>query len=261
VARRKRRSDGRGMRRPTSRALITACAVLLVVSGIALGASLVKLPSPSPTDHALVRLSSPSGPLPSKISRGAVRRVKVKPSATHRSVVYHPPPSKQEEEAAAKKHQEEEAAAKKHQEEEAAAKKHQEEQAAAKKHEEEARAKIASSLSGQLGPRGKTAKIGALLRHGSYSFSFSAPGAGTLVISWFMVPKGGHLSASHQPVLVATGRASFSKAGALKITVKLTAKGKQLLKHAKRIKLTAKGSFTPTGKAAVVALKTFTVKR
>jgi hypothetical protein len=169
---------------------------------------------------------------------------------------------KHEEEAAAKKHQEEEAAAKKHQEEEAAAKKKAEEEAAAKKKaEEEALAKIASSLAGQIGPVGKTAKIAALLKHGGYAFSFTAPGAGALVISWYLVPKGGHLSASRQPVLIARGAASFSKAGAVKVTIRLTAKGKQLLKHTKQVKLTAKGSFTPAGSTAVVKLKTFTLKQ
>ncbi len=55
-------------------------------------------------------------------------------------------------------------------------------------------------------------------------------------------------------MLVATGHANFSKAGTRKVKAKLTAKGMRLLKHAKHLKLTAKGTFTPLGKRAVVAL-------
>jgi len=37
--------------------------------------------------------------------------------------------------------------------------------------------------------------------------------------------------------------------------------GRGLLKHAKRLKLTAKGTFTPTGGTATSVTKTFTLKR
>ena len=62
-------------------------------------------------------------------------------------------------------------------------------------------------------------------------------------------------------MLLADGRATFFRAGTLKLKIKLTAKGKGLLRHAKRLKLTAKGTFTPTGKHAIVATKTFTLTR
>ena len=83
--------------------------------------------------------------------------------------------------------------------------------------------------------------------------------AGTVAISWYEVPKGAHLSAAH-PVLVATGTANAAVAGTLKIKIKLTTKGKQVLRHANGLKLTAKASFTRTGKAAVVVFKTSTLK-
>jgi hypothetical protein len=174
-----------------------------------------------------------------------------------------------EEEAAAHKRAEEEAAARKHAEEEATAKKrageaatkHAEEEAAAHKHAEEVAltAQITSALTSQLAPRGKGAKIANVLKAGAYTFSFSALAAGSVVISWYEVPKGAHLSAA-RPILVATGTATAAKAGVVKVKIKLTTKGKQLLRHARSVKLTAKGSFTPTGKAAVVAFKTFTIK-
>jgi hypothetical protein len=179
---------------------------------------------------------------------------------------------KAEEEAAAHKHAEDEAAARKHAEEEAAAKKraeeeaarkHAEEEAAAKKHAEEETAlaaRVRSALTNQLAPSGKSAKLANLLKTGGYTFSFSAPAAGSVVISWYEVPKGAHLS-SARPILVATGSANAAKVGAVKVKIKLTTKGKQLLRHVRSMKLTAKGSFTPTGKVAVVVLKTFTAKR
>ncbi len=141
---------------------------------------------------------------------------------------------------------------------EAEAKRKAEAEAAAKtKAEEEA---IIATLS-RLAPTGKAAKLTALLKAGGYSFSFQAPSAGTLVISWYQVPKGAHVSAKAKPVLVATGRTSFSKAGRARVTVKLTAKGKRLLEHAKPIKLSAKDTFTPGGKTPISAVRTFVLKR
>lgn len=64
-----------------------------------------------------------------------------------------------------------------------------------------------------------------------------------------------------KPVLVAAGRRTFVAAGAHSITVKLTAKGMLLVKHATRIRLTARGTFTPPGGRAVIASKSFSLTR
>jgi hypothetical protein len=120
------------------------------------------------------------------------------------------------------------------------------------------RAQLKASLLRTLFPKGRTAKIAALLKKGGYSFTFSALTAGSVVIYWYSVPNGAHITkGSSKPTLVASAKASFAKAGTAKIEMKLTVKGKQLLKHAKRVKLTAKGIFTPTGTAGVVALRPF----
>jgi hypothetical protein len=198
------------------------------------------------------------------------------PVASELTAIVHPPEGHggeehKGEEEAARKHAEEEAAAQKRAEEEAAARKHAEEAPARKHAEEEAAAKkraeeetaltarISSALTEQLAPHGKGAKLANLLKAGGYVASFNAPAAGTVAISWYEVQKGAHLSAAH-PVLVATGTANAAGAGTLKIKVKLTTKGKQLLRHAHGLKLTAKASFTQTGKAAVVVSKAFTLK-
>jgi Subtilase family/Fervidolysin N-terminal prodomain len=125
------------------------------------------------------------------------------------------------------------------------------------------RAQILSRLASHLVPSGKAAKIAALLRHGGYAFSFASPGAGTLLISWYLIPKGGYLAAggTHQPLLLASCRAYFSKAGPANVMIKLTSRGARLLKHTQQIKLIVRASFTPKGKTAVVTLKTFALKR
>ena len=121
-------------------------------------------------------------------------------------------------------------------------------------------AQLKALLLSLLLPSGKNAKIGALLKHGGYSVSLKALAAGQLVTSWYMVPKGAHLTAA-KPVLVATGRLSFAQAAAANLSIKLTAKGKSLLRHARQFKLTAKGVLTSSGQPAVSANKSFTLKR
>jgi len=111
-------------------------------------------------------------------------------------------------------------------------------------------------------PTGRTARIAALLRSGGYTTRFTAPGAGRLVVSWYFLPKGARISrAAPKPTLVATGRASFMRAGVGTIRITLTSKGRQLLRGAKRLRLTARASFSPTVGAAAVSLRTFTLKR
>ena len=123
-------------------------------------------------------------------------------------------------------------------------------------------AQITAILVHQITPRGQAVKIAALLKSHEYVLSFKALSAGRVVIDWYYLPTGAHLaSAKPKPVLLADGRATFFRAGTLKLKIKLTAKGKGLLRHAKRLKLTAKGTFTPTGKHAIVATKTFTLTR
>jgi hypothetical protein len=122
---------------------------------------------------------------------------------------------------------------------------------------------ILAALSSVLAPHGKNATISALLKHGGFPFAFTAPGAGTMVINWYFVPKGAHLATAKKakPVPIANGRVSFTKAGKGKISVRLTAKGKQLLRHAKTLKVTSRSMFTPTVGRAASKLKSFTLKR
>jgi hypothetical protein len=117
--------------------------------------------------------------------------------------------------------------------------------------------KVKASLGRILVPGGKAATIAAILRAGGFTFALTAPSAGTASIAWSVVPRAKHA----RPVVVATGRASFAKAGAARITVRLTPSGKQLLRNAKTLTVTSKASFTPTGHAGVSVTKAFALRR
>jgi hypothetical protein len=53
----------------------------------------------------------------------------------------------------------------------------------------------------------------------------------------------------------------LKQAGKAKVKIALTRKGRKVLKPAQRIKLTAKGSFTPTGASTTTTTKAITLKR
>ncbi len=115
------------------------------------------------------------------------------------------------------------------------------------------RAQIRALLRKQIAPHGKTARIGRLLKH-RYRLSFRALVAGTAKVQWLRVRKG------HKPLLIATGRHTFGAAGATTIGMKLTAAGRRQLRHTKRLKLTAKGTFTPAPDPPVTATRRFTLR-
>jgi subtilisin-like proprotein convertase family protein len=121
---------------------------------------------------------------------------------------------------------------------------------------------IAALLAGQLIPSGKTAKIAALLRRGAYTVAFRALEAGSAVIDWYEVPSGAQFARNTKakPILIASGGRTFAAAGTATIKIKLTAAGKNVLKHAKRIKLTTLSTFTPRGQTPITATRTFVLK-
>lgn len=124
-------------------------------------------------------------------------------------------------------------------------------------------AETARLLARQLKPSGNATKITALLRRGGFNEAFNALEAGTAVIDWYEVPPGAKLAQNTKakPVLVASGRRMFAAAGIATIKIKLTASGKSVLKHRKRIELTALATFTPERKAPITATATFVLKR
>jgi hypothetical protein len=122
------------------------------------------------------------------------------------------------------------------------------------------RAQIAALLVGDLRPSGASARIRALLT-GGIAIPFRALEPGTAAIAWYYLPPGARIAKRARPVLVASGRLTFSAAGTAAINVKPTTEGRRLLKHASRVKLTAKGTFTPTGDSPIGATRTFVLKK
>jgi hypothetical protein len=123
-----------------------------------------------------------------------------------------------------------------------------------------------ASFDRQMSPHGKTATLTALLKKDGYAFSFTAPTAGQLVVSWYLVPGGVRISnvkpsAETKSVLVATGRLRVARGSTDTIKVKLTAAGEKLLKRSTSLKLAARGKFTPNAQTAIVATTTFTLKK
>jgi NO-binding membrane sensor protein with MHYT domain len=110
-------------------------------------------------------------------------------------------------------------------------------------------------IAGQLTPSGKGAKIAALRKSGGFAFAFKALEPGSAVIDWYQLPP------KAKPVLVAAGHLTFASAGTATMTLKLTATGGRLLKHAKQLKLIARGTFTPSSKVPITTTRTFILKR
>jgi alpha-tubulin suppressor-like RCC1 family protein len=122
---------------------------------------------------------------------------------------------------------------------------------------------IRSSLGMQLGMKGRQVKLKTLRKRRSYAYGFTALTPGTLRIDWYYLPPGArlaHAALSAKPVLFASGSASFATAGSKQVTLRLTLAGRKLLRHRKRIALTALGSFTPRGKRAITATRSFSLR-
>jgi hypothetical protein len=119
------------------------------------------------------------------------------------------------------------------------------------------RRQLEAVLLGALTPKGKNAKIGALLGHKGYVVKLHVLAAGQVTISWYATPKTAHA----KQVLVASGRIVFARAGTTKITIKLTSKGRTLLGQSSELKLSAKGTITASGQHAIAIAKRFVAKR
>ena len=89
-----------------------------------------------------------------------------------------------------------------------------------------------------------------------FTLSFTAPTAGTLVVRWYSIK-----TKRKKAVLLATGRRKYTRPGVGKVVMKLSKKGKRILRKGKRVKITAKATFTPLGGKAVTVSKKLTVKR
>jgi hypothetical protein len=117
-------------------------------------------------------------------------------------------------------------------------------------------AQIRALLRRQIVPRGAATKIASTLARGDTVLAFTALETGRAVVAWYVAPpKHG------KRVLVARGSRSFTRAAASTIDVRLSLAGIRALNAARRLRLTAQGTFTPTAKAKVSATAVFLLKR
>ena len=106
---------------------------------------------------------------------------------------------------------------------------------------------IASQLRREIRPRGVSATVASVLRSHGYTLGIYAPEPGAAVVSWYLAPRRVRRGHADAPVLVASGRVSFTRAGTKKLRLRLTRAGRSLLARSKRVRLTARGTFTPQG--------------
>jgi hypothetical protein len=119
---------------------------------------------------------------------------------------------------------------------------------------------IAALLRTEIIPRGAQAQTSKLLGAAHYTLAFRALEAGTAVVKWYALPTAPAGSKSKgKPVLIATGRRTFSGATKAKLVVELTAAGKRLLRGRGSLRCNAEGVFTARGTGPVVAVRSFTL--
>jgi hypothetical protein len=115
-----------------------------------------------------------------------------------------------------------------------------------------------------LAPSPALARIAALLDAGGYALSFRTPAAGYVEIDWYYLPRGAKLAKAKgapAPVLVGSGSTYVLKAGPVKLKIKLTHRGAQMLGSAKSLKLVSKGTYTVAVGLPVIATAGFTLRR
>lgn len=107
-----------------------------------------------------------------------------------------------------------------------------------------------------------------LLEAGGTKLVFTAPSSGQITVDWYAPSTSkGPLATAARPakkahtLLVARVSKRFSKAGKATLKLRLTAAGRRLLRHSKKVGLTSKATFTPTGGTAVTVTRHFTVKK
>lgn len=121
------------------------------------------------------------------------------------------------------------------------------------------RAQIRAALLRLLTPRGRPARIAALLHRSSYAVRFTAPSTGKLEIDWYRVVAGRHHR--RQRILVASARVSVKRAGTVTARVRLTRRGRALLRNAPSLRLTADARFTAIGQPTVQVSRPFVLRR
>jgi len=121
------------------------------------------------------------------------------------------------------------------------------------------RAQIRAALLRLLTPHGRAARIDTLMRRSEYALRFTAPATGKLEIDWYRFVAGRHHR--RQRILVASARVSVKQAGTAIVRVRLTRRGRALLRNAHSLRLTADARFTAIGQPTVQVSRPFVLRR
>jgi hypothetical protein len=117
-------------------------------------------------------------------------------------------------------------------------------------------AQILAALRTQLARAQHRAHISSLRKKGFYSFTLTAPAAGTLELIWYLAPTGAQHSSSAKPLTVALCTTSLAGAGAKTVSLRLTSAGRRLIEHSSGLQLTLKGVFVQPHARPLTWLKT-----
>jgi hypothetical protein len=120
------------------------------------------------------------------------------------------------------------------------------------------------ALTTQIARAVHAARISKVLKTGGYSFSFIAPGAGTLEVQGYevvkkMVAKGARRVHRQVRVSVLGGIARYGAASQATVRLRLTGEGRRTLQHAHRLQLTVQAVFKVAGGVSVAWSGTVTL--
>jgi hypothetical protein len=115
---------------------------------------------------------------------------------------------------------------------------------------------VHAALAIVLSPTHVRASRAALLEPGGYPFSFDAPSAGTLRVTWYM------RNTPDKLMLLASATPTFRGAGLATVKLHLTRTGRRTFKRATRLELVVRARFQPTGGTvtAITATRTLTIQ-
>lgn len=124
------------------------------------------------------------------------------------------------------------------------------------------RAQLEALLAGELVPVGQAAKSTSLHKHNGIRLTVKALTAGSLTMQWYAPVTTGQAATPHKTksVLLAAGSRHFAGPGKGILNLKLTPQGRKLFVHAKPVKVTIRGTFTPLGDVGVQVTREFVVR-
>jgi hypothetical protein len=125
------------------------------------------------------------------------------------------------------------------------------------------RAQILALIARQLGPSGDWTRLRMSTKSTSFAFGFKALEAGTAVVDWYATQRPGRRQtqgARAKSMILASGRLTFSAAATKLMRLRLTRAGRLLWQGPKQLRLTARGTFTPTDTTPVVAVRTIALR-